>query len=61
MLSQDNLIQASRSSADFDHLSSDEEVLAYLPMAWVGDNVFRSDRPMSEDSVSTARKIVTLF
>ncbi|GIR89887.1 MAG: hypothetical protein CM15mP88_2560 [Pseudomonadota bacterium] len=40
MLSQDNLIQASRSSADFDHLSSDEEVLAYLPMAWVGDNVF---------------------
>ena len=40
VLSQDNLIQASRSSADFDHLSSDEEVLAYLPMAWVGDNVF---------------------
>ena len=29
-----------RSSADFDHLSSDEEVLAYLLMAWVGDNVF---------------------
>ena len=40
VLSQDNLIQASRSSADFDHLTSDEEVLAYLPMAWVGDNVF---------------------
>jgi len=40
VLSQDNLVQTSRISADFDQLTSDEEVLAYLPMAWVGDNVF---------------------
>ena len=40
VLSQDNIIQSSRSSADFDGLRSDEEVLAYLPMAWVGDNIF---------------------
>ena len=40
VLTQDNLIQASRSSADFDQLNAEEEVLAYLPMAWVGDNVF---------------------
>jgi len=40
VLSNRNIIEASRSSAEFDHLSKDEEVLAYLPMAWVGDFIF---------------------
>jgi long-chain acyl-CoA synthetase len=40
VLSNRNIIEASRSSAEFDTLTSDEEVLAYLPMAWVGDLIF---------------------
>ena len=40
VLSNRNIIEASRSSAEFDHLNRDEEVLAYLPMAWVGDFIF---------------------
>ncbi|HKL45878.1 MAG TPA: AMP-binding protein [Roseovarius sp.] len=40
VLSNRNIIEASRSSAEFDNLSRDEEVLAYLPMAWVGDFIF---------------------
>ncbi len=39
MLSNDNLIITARNSIAFDHLA-DENVLAYLPMAWVGDNIF---------------------
>ena len=40
VLSNRNIIEASRSSSEFDHLTRDEEVLAYLPMAWVGDFIF---------------------
>ncbi len=40
VLSNRNIIEASKSSAAFDKLSKDEEVLAYLPMAWVGDFIF---------------------
>ena len=40
VLSNRNIIEASKSSAEFDHLRGDEEVLAYLPMAWVGDFIF---------------------
>jgi len=40
VLSNRNIIEASKSSAEFDHLRSDDEVLAYLPMAWVGDFIF---------------------
>ena len=39
MLSHDNLIITARNSIAFDRLA-DEDVLAYLPMAWVGDNIF---------------------
>jgi len=39
MLSNDNLIITARNSIAFDNLA-DENVLAYLPMAWVGDNIF---------------------
>jgi long-chain acyl-CoA synthetase len=40
VLTFDNLIISSQSGIEFDSLTSDEEVLAYLPMAWVGDNIF---------------------
>lgn len=34
------LLDRAKAGADFDHLSSSEEVLAYLPPAWVGQNIF---------------------
>jgi long-chain acyl-CoA synthetase len=34
------LIAAARGGIEFDHLTADESVLTYLPMAWVGDNLF---------------------
>jgi len=40
VLSNRNIIEASRSSSDFDNLNSGDSVLAYLPMAWVGDFIF---------------------
>ncbi|MDO5613757.1 MAG: AMP-binding protein [Paracoccus sp. (in: a-proteobacteria)] len=40
VLSNRNVIESARNSASFDHLGMDEDVLAYLPMAWVGDFVF---------------------
>jgi len=40
MLTYDNVIVMARSGIAFEHLKEDEEVLAYLPMAWVGDHVF---------------------
>ena len=40
VLTHDNLILASRAYAELEGLRDDEEVLAYLPMAWIGQNVF---------------------
>ncbi len=40
VLSNRNVIESSKSSAEFDHLTREEEILAYLPMAWVGDFIF---------------------
>lgn len=40
VLSNRNIIESSKNSAAFDHLNKGEEVLAYLPMAWVGDFIF---------------------
>jgi long-chain acyl-CoA synthetase len=40
VLSNDNLIHSSRAYAELEGLRDDEEVLAYLPMAWVGQNIF---------------------
>ena len=33
-------ISAARTGCEFDHLSAKEEILSYLPMAWVGDHLF---------------------
>ncbi len=40
VLSNRNIIEASKSSSSFDSLRKGEEILAYLPMAWVGDFIF---------------------
>ena len=40
MLSYNNLIISARNAIEFEGLREDEEVLAYLPMAWIGDNIF---------------------
>jgi long-chain acyl-CoA synthetase len=40
VLTHDNLIASSRAYAELEGLGDDEEVLAYLPMAWIGQNVF---------------------
>jgi long-chain acyl-CoA synthetase len=40
VLSFGNLVQTARNSIEFDSLTADEDVLAYLPMAWVGDHLF---------------------
>ena len=40
MLTFDNVLTMSRNAADYEHLGADEDVLAYLPMAWAGDHLF---------------------
>jgi long-chain acyl-CoA synthetase len=35
-----SFIDAARSGVAFDRLSADEDILSYLPMAWVGDHLF---------------------
>lgn len=40
MLTNDNVIISARNGNVFDKLSEGEEVIAYLPLAWVGDNIF---------------------
>src|SRR5258706_5100300 len=40
VLSHDNLILSSRAYAELEGLRDDEEGLAYLPMAWIGQNLF---------------------
>ena len=40
VLSYDNLIWAARAGAEFDGLKAGDELLSYLPMAWVGDHLF---------------------
>lgn len=46
VLSNRNVIETSRNSADFDALKAGDEVLAYLPMAWVGDFIFSIGQAM---------------
>ena len=40
VLSNDNVIITARNGIEREKLTAQEEVLAYLPMAWVGDNLF---------------------
>ena len=40
MLTYENTIVSARNANAFDHLDQNEEVIAYLPLAWVGDYIF---------------------
>ncbi|MBM1689813.1 AMP-binding protein [Sulfitobacter geojensis] len=40
VLSNRNIIETAKSSSEFDYLRQTDEILAYLPMAWVGDFIF---------------------
>ena len=40
VLTYDNVVISARNGIKFDKLHQDDEVLAYLPMAWVGDHVY---------------------
>ncbi len=40
VLSNDNILKTSRASAEFDALRETDSILAYLPLAWVGDFIF---------------------
>ncbi|WP_249138838.1 long-chain fatty acid--CoA ligase [Actibacterium sp. MT2.3-13A] len=46
VLSNRNIIETSKNSSEFDHLKHSDEVLAYLPMAWVGDFIFSIGQAM---------------
>ncbi|MEY3673455.1 MAG: hypothetical protein RJB47_163 [Pseudomonadota bacterium] len=35
-----SLLDRAQAGADFDHLTNREEVLAYMPLAWIGQNIF---------------------
>ncbi len=47
MLTFDNLIISAINGNRFDNLGRDEEVVAYLPLAWVGDHVFSYAQPFT--------------
>lgn len=40
VLSFNNLVITARNGVEWDNLKETDEMLAYLPMAWVGDNIF---------------------
>ena len=46
VLSNRNIIETAKNSAEFDRLDQREEIVAYLPMAWVGDFIFSMGQAM---------------
>jgi len=40
VLTHDNVLITAQNSVERDKLKEDDEILAYLPMAWVGDHIF---------------------
>ena len=40
MLTSDAVIAAARIGCEFDNLNETDEIMAYLPIAWVGDHIF---------------------
>jgi long-chain acyl-CoA synthetase len=40
MLTHENTIVSARNANAYDHVGEDEDVIAYLPLAWVGDYLF---------------------
>lgn len=46
VLSNNNIIKTAEASCQFDNLTYSDSVLAYLPMAWVGDYIFSMGQAM---------------
>ena len=46
VLSNRNIIETAKSSSEFDDLRQTDDILAYLPMAWVGDFIFSVGQAM---------------
>ncbi|MEM6306163.1 MAG: AMP-binding protein, partial [Pseudomonadota bacterium] len=46
VLSNRNIIETAKSSSEFDRLRQTDDILAYLPMAWVGDFIFSVGQAM---------------
>ncbi|MCK0168914.1 AMP-binding protein [Jannaschia sp. S6380] len=46
VLSHDNIVATAKASSEFDRLRQTDDVLAYLPMAWVGDFIFSIGQAM---------------
>ncbi len=40
VLTHDNVMRTARNNQEMEKLTEDDEILAYLPMAWVGDHIF---------------------
>jgi long-chain acyl-CoA synthetase len=40
MLTYHNIVTTAKNAVEMEGLQEDEEVMAYLPMAWIGDNIF---------------------
>jgi long-chain acyl-CoA synthetase len=40
MLTHQNVVVSGRNANTFDHFTPDDTMIAYLPMAWVGDHIF---------------------
>ncbi len=47
MLSYDNLVISSRNANKFDNFDENDEIIAYLPLAWVGDHIFSYGQSMT--------------
>ena len=46
VLTYKNVLSASRAASSFDNLKETDEILAYLPMAWVGDFIFANGQAL---------------
>lgn len=46
VLSNRNIVESAKNACEFDNLTYKEEILAYLPMAWVGDFIFSLGQAM---------------
>ena len=63
VLSNRNVIESAKNACEFDNLTAQEDILSYLPMAWVGDFIFSLGQafwcgfcvncPESEDTMMT--------
>ncbi|MEP0941860.1 MAG: AMP-binding protein [Rhizobiaceae bacterium] len=47
MLSYDNLVVSSQNANKFDNFDETDEIIAYLPLAWVGDHIFSYGQSMT--------------